>query len=198
MINDKKDGSGKRLYLIRKALNLNQTDLAKLLNCSNGHMSDMENDKKNITDSTIQLLMLKCDVNENYLRYGIGEMFLKTSSNIMEQLKKEFRLNDFDYNLVYNYLTLSEEKRKVFRDFFYNVIEPTKIEVPEKESILKTIESPSNLVEKPISNESLTETEIDELVEDFRHQLEVEKKQKEKLLVLQDESLKEDKKINDL
>jgi len=198
LINDKKDGSGKRLYVIRKALNLNQADFAKLLNCSNGHMSDMENDKKNITDSTIQLLMLKCDVNENYLRYGIGEMFLKTSSNIMEQLKKEFRLDDFDYNLVYNYLTLSEEKRKVFRDFFYNVIEPTKIEVPEKESILKTIESPSNPVEKPISNESLTEAEIEDLVEDYRRQLETEKKQKEKLLVLQDESLKEDKKINDL
>jgi len=143
LINDKKDGSGKRLHLIRKALKLNQADFAKLLNCSNGHMSDMENDKKNITDSNIQLLMLKCDVNENYLRYGIGEMFLKTSSDIIEQLKKEFRLDDFDYSLVYNYLTLSEEKRKVFRNFFYNVIEPIKIEVSEKDSILKTIESPS-------------------------------------------------------
>ncbi len=62
----------------------------------------------------------------------------------------------------------------------------------------ETVKSPSNSVEKTESSESLTEAEIDELVEDFRHQLEVEKKQKEKLLVLQDESLKEDKKINDL
>ena len=46
----------------------------------------------------------------------------KTPSNIMEQLKKDFNLDDFSYDLVYEYLKLDQEHRKIVRDFFYNVV----------------------------------------------------------------------------
>lgn len=41
----------------------------------------------------------------------------------MEQLKREFELDDFSYNLVYQYLKLGTEQRQTVRDFFYNVVE---------------------------------------------------------------------------
>ncbi len=123
MINNQSDGSGERLFLIRKALGMKQVDLAKILNSSNGHVSDMEKDRKNITESTIELLILKCNVSEEYLRYGTGDMFAKTPSGTMAQLKKEFGLDDFSYNLVYEYLKLGLDQRKVIRDFFYRVIQ---------------------------------------------------------------------------
>lgn len=41
----------------------------------------------------------------------------------MEQLKREFGLDDFSYNLVYQYLKLDAEQRQTVRDFFYNVVE---------------------------------------------------------------------------
>lgn len=41
----------------------------------------------------------------------------------MEQLKREFGLDDFSYNLVYKYLKLDAEQRQTVRDFFYNVVE---------------------------------------------------------------------------
>lgn len=122
MINNMNDGSGQRLFLIRKALGMKQIDFAKILNSSNGHVSDMEKDRKNITDSTVELLSLKCNVNEEYLRYGKGDMFLQPPSNRIEQLKKEFNLNDFDYNFVYEYLKLPPEKRAIVREFFHNVV----------------------------------------------------------------------------
>jgi transcriptional regulator with XRE-family HTH domain len=124
MINNANDGSGERLFLIRKALRMTQIDFAKIINSSNGHVSDMEKDRKNITDSTIELLMLKCNISEDYIRYGIGEMFIKTPSSTMEQLKKEFNLDDFSFNLVYKYLKLDDTQRKAVRDFFYQVINP--------------------------------------------------------------------------
>ena len=122
MINNIYDGSGERLFQIRKALKMTQMDFAKTLNSSNGHVSDMEKDKKNITDSTIELLKLKCNVNANWLRTGIGEMFVKTPSSTMEQLRCEFNLDDFSFNLVYEYLKLNIEQRKAVRDFFYHVL----------------------------------------------------------------------------
>ena len=40
----------------------------------------------------------------------------------MEQLKKEFKLDEFSYNFVYEYLKLDEEKRNAVQEFFYNVL----------------------------------------------------------------------------
>lgn len=136
LINNNNDGSGERLFLIRKALRMKQVDFAKVINSSNGHVSDMEKDRKNITDSTIELLKLKLDVNEEYLRYGTGDMFLKTPAGILEQLKKEFDLDEFSYNLVYTYLKLSKQNRKSIRDFFYNVINTP---IPDSDSLYQGI-----------------------------------------------------------
>lgn len=121
LINNAYDGSGERLFCIRKALGMTQIEFAKIVNSSNGHVSDMEKNRKNITESTIELLKLKCNVNEDWLRTGAGEMFSKTPSGTMEQLKKEFDLDDFSFNLVYEYLKLAPAQREKVRDFFYNV-----------------------------------------------------------------------------
>lgn len=122
MINNTYDGSGERLFCIRKALGMTQIEFSKIVNSSNGHVSDMEKDRKNITKSTIELLKLKCNVNETWLRTGTGEMFSKTSSSIMEQLKREFDLDDFSFNLVHGYLKLAPAQREKVRDFFYHAI----------------------------------------------------------------------------
>ena len=123
MINNNHDGSGKRLFNIRKKLGMTQLEFAKIINSSNGHVSDMEKDRKNITESTIELLKLKCNVNEEYLRTGRGDIFFSTPSNTMEQLKKEFNLDEFSYHLVYEYLKLGQEQRKSVRDFLYKIID---------------------------------------------------------------------------
>lgn len=47
----------------------------------------------------------------------------KGSFDTMRQLKKEFNLDKFDYNLVHEYLKLDGKQRKVVRDFFYRIID---------------------------------------------------------------------------
>lgn len=126
MISNVHDGSGERLFKIRKALGMTQIEFAKVINSSNGHVSDMEKGRKNITESTIELLKLKCNINENWLRTGSGEMFSQTPPGIMEQLKKEFNLDEFSSNLVQEYLKLDPKHRQYVRDFFYRVIESEK------------------------------------------------------------------------
>uniref|UniRef100_UPI004057146A helix-turn-helix domain-containing protein n=1 Tax=Agathobacter sp. TaxID=2021311 RepID=UPI004057146A len=155
MINNIYDGSGERLFQIRKKLKMTQIDFSKILNSSNGHVSDMEKDRKNITDSTIELLKLKLNVNSDWLRTGLGEMFIKTPSNTMEQLKKEFNLDEFSYNFVYEYLKLGNEQRKTIRDFFYHVIEAEEnidyiSEAPQTPEELEKLFPPVNI--EDISN----------------------------------------------
>lgn len=80
MINDMKTlESGKRLRELRKYFNMTQIDFAKRLKLSNGHISDMEKGRKNITDPVIRLIALEFNVNEEWLRTGNGNM-LNTQS----------------------------------------------------------------------------------------------------------------------
>lgn len=107
MINNRQDGSGERLYQIRKNLGMTQIEFAKIINSSNGHISDMEKDRKNITESTIELLKLKCNVNETWLREGTGEMFIQQTQDeqIVEWAKK-----------------LSNDKESSFRKYLISVL----------------------------------------------------------------------------
>lgn len=51
-------------------------------------------------------------------------MFIKTLSGTMEQLRKEFSLDEFSFNLAHEYLKLEPAQRESVREFFYRVIEP--------------------------------------------------------------------------
>lgn len=112
-----------RIKELREALKLSQSDFADMLNLKRNSISLIEVGKRNPSDRTILDICRKFSVSEDWLRTGDGEMFLKTPSGTMEQLKKEFNLDDFSFNLVHEYLKLAPAQREAVRDFFYRVIE---------------------------------------------------------------------------
>ena len=69
-----------RLKELRKALDLKQGDFAEKISTTQGHISDIENGRKNLSDRTIKLICLEewngRKVNEDWLKNGIGEMFI--------------------------------------------------------------------------------------------------------------------------
>lgn len=65
----------KRFKELRTKLNMKQGDLAKELTLSQGHVSDIENGRKAVSDQTIEILTLKYNVNEKWIRTGEGKMF---------------------------------------------------------------------------------------------------------------------------
>lgn len=144
----------KRVKEIRLIKDMKQGELAKIIGIRQSSLSDIENKRVKVSDRVIKDLVMGLNVNEDFIRFGKGDPFSKTPSSTMQQLKQEFRLNDFDYNLVYEYLKLDEEKRASVRDFFYNVI----------------------VSERNISEEQSNRQKINEEVEDYRRELELEAK----------------------
>ena len=112
-----------RIKELRERLGMSQTEFAESLNLKRNSISLIEVGKRNPSDRTILDICNKFDVSENWLRSGTGEVFLETPSSTMEQLRREFDLDEFSFNLVYEYLKLGGEQRKAVRDFFYRVIE---------------------------------------------------------------------------
>lgn len=116
-----------RIKELRKEyLHLSQTEFGERLGVSRSVINNIERNALARPDQKLSLIKLMCsvfDVNEEWVVNGTEPMFVETPSSTMEQLKKEFGLDDFSYNLVYQYLKLDTEQRQTVRDFFYNVVE---------------------------------------------------------------------------
>lgn len=116
-----------RIKELRKEyLHLSQTEFGERLGVSRSVINNIERNALARPDQKLSLIKLMCsvfDVNEEWIVNGTEPMFVETPSSTMEQLKKEFGLDDFSYNLVYQYLKLDVEQRQTVRDFFYNVVE---------------------------------------------------------------------------
>lgn len=134
MINNVENGSAERLKLLRKALHLTQMDFAEIINSSNGHVSDMEKGRKNITDSTMDLLELKKDVNIGWLKTGEGDMFIKlpeedeVAAYVSELLEDngENPLYEIIKEIMHTYNELSPKSQEVLRDASARLLENLK------------------------------------------------------------------------
>ena len=76
---DNLNSEGQRLRILRKELHIKQGEFAEKISTTQGHISDIENGRKNLSDRTIKLICLEDwdgkTINEEWLRTGKGEMF---------------------------------------------------------------------------------------------------------------------------
>lgn len=66
-----------RIIQIRKSLHLNQKQFAEKLFIRQSTLCDIENGKSTITERTINNICLIFHVNEKWLRFGEGDMFIE-------------------------------------------------------------------------------------------------------------------------
>ena len=111
-----------RLRLIRESKELSRSAFGQRIGVSGDVINNLERGRVEIKEHIIKLVCSEYSINEKWFRFGIGQMNIQTPSSTMEQLRKEFNLDDFSYNLVYEYLKLDIEQRDAFREFFYRVI----------------------------------------------------------------------------
>lgn len=70
-----------RFKTVRNALEMKQDDFARAIKTTQGHISDIENKRKNVSDRLIEIICLKYNINESWFRYGTGTMFKTCSSS---------------------------------------------------------------------------------------------------------------------
>lgn len=112
-----------RIRCLREEIGLSRAAFGQRIGVSGDVINNLERGRVEIKEPMIKLICSEFSINEEWLRTGSGEMKVKSPSDTMDQLKKEFNLDDFSYNLVYQYLKLDADQRQTVRDFFYNVVE---------------------------------------------------------------------------
>lgn len=117
---------GERVRQVRKELGLTLEKFGERIGMKKNSISQIENGKNSVTDQVIKSICREFNVDYTWLTTGKGDdIFEKSPSSTMEQLKKEFDLDDFSYKLVYQYLKLNADQRQAVRDFFYNAATST-------------------------------------------------------------------------
>ena len=97
-----------RLKEIRLKLRLSQKKFGDKMFLSQDQISLLENGKRNITDRTLNDICRTFNVNEEWLKYGHGEMFIDPVANV--DASEDVR------ELVKKILSLSEEDRRTIED----------------------------------------------------------------------------------
>lgn len=107
-----------RLKQLRKELNMKQGDFSTALSISQGHLSDIENNRKEVSDRVISICSLKFNVNEDWLRTGNGEMFNKMSEDEELDLyvgRISGGTDEFKKSLIKTLCKLSEDEWDVLK-----------------------------------------------------------------------------------
>ena len=65
----------KRIKELRKKLGLNQRDFSNLLSLSGGYIAGVEVNLRKVNNRLIKLIIAEFNINEDWLRFGKGEMF---------------------------------------------------------------------------------------------------------------------------
>ena len=105
-----------RLKYIRKTLNLTQKNFAKEIGMSQSGYSQIETG-----DKLIKPICLAFNIDENWLRTGEGEMFIKVEDSIFKQLSEKYNLNEKDLCFIKHYLNMNPQNRQYLLNMILNM-----------------------------------------------------------------------------
>lgn len=157
-----------RVKELRESLELNQESFGDAIGLSKSGISNIENGIRNVTEKHIKLICHEYPVNENWLRYGKGEMFKTIPADELDRLAERYRLNPLAKKIVECFVTLEEHEMGAVLKLVKNIASATIDEI----SVTK-----ENIIEKE--------------VEAYRLELEAEKKGKTSLVSEDIEGIKE-------
>ena len=113
-----------RIKELRKELKLTQHQFADELKISRGNIGAYEVGKNAPSDAVVSLICKTFNVNEEWLRVGVGDMFLELPEEDEEAAYVSELLEDVDNDLfilikevMHTYHDLSPKSKEVIRDF---------------------------------------------------------------------------------
>lgn len=116
-----------RIRELRKSLGLSGEKFGEKLGVKKNSVSQWENGKNNITEQIMKSICREFNVNEEWLRYGVGDMFNNPDDIVAECVGELLTYqNDIVYDAIKSilatYKTLDDSSKEVIRDFTSSVI----------------------------------------------------------------------------
>lgn len=124
-----------RLLQIRKHYGLNQTDFGQRIGLTPAAISKLEKGERNLTDRVVSDICREFNVNEAWLRNGIGEMFTYPNNDIVDQLANEFGLDEVGRRALIAYRKLTPANQEAINKYILFVASEYDAEVQAETEI---------------------------------------------------------------
>ena len=98
-------------YLRKIVLNLSMAEFGEKIGLGAQAIAAIEKGRNELTDRNFDAICTAFSVNPEWLRNGVGEMFLETREDLIRNVAKQFELSDDDTILLRTFLSLPREHR---------------------------------------------------------------------------------------
>lgn len=106
---------GERVKEIRSSLSLTLEKFGEKLGVGKTAISKIEKNERSLTEQMIKSICREYNVNYDYLVYGEGEMFDDLPQTMLDELCRQYDLDDLDRSLVQMYIEMPAELRQYIK-----------------------------------------------------------------------------------
>ncbi len=107
---------GERVRKIRNDLGLTAEKFGKQLGVGKTAISNIENGKRNLTEQMIKAICREYNASYDWLMYENGDPFDDLPQTILDELCKQYDLDEYDRFIVEFYVTLPSELRALAKE----------------------------------------------------------------------------------
>lgn len=115
------NNQAERVKQLRATLELSQEAFGNKLGVGKTAISKIEKAERSLTDQMTKAICREYKVNYPWLTEGLGDMFSDLPETLLDEVAEEYKLDELDTLLVKRYMQLSEDKRKVIKDYLLSV-----------------------------------------------------------------------------
>lgn len=114
---------GERIKKIREELDLTQSSFSEKIGAARNTVASYEIGRREPMEATIKSICREFNVNYGWLKYGEGEMFDATPNTLLDEVMKEFRMDDLDQRIIIGYMRLSESDRAAVKRYVQSILD---------------------------------------------------------------------------
>jgi len=112
-----------RIKEVRNCLKLSQENFGKELGITKSAISKIELGENKVTESMSKLICSRFGINKEWLKNGVGEMFVEQKDYIFEQFCEKYNLEGLQRIIILQFLKLDDTRRKVIIDYIQSLID---------------------------------------------------------------------------
>ncbi len=117
---------------LRKALNLTMEKFGERLGVKKTAISLIESGRNNLTDQMFLAICREFSVNEDWLRTGVGDMFLEDNDSIIGKIINEMPLDTLSQTILRTYIEMDSKRREAFNLFIRELADSVMAENKQK------------------------------------------------------------------
>lgn len=146
-----------RIKELRQALSLSQEEFGKRISCSRDVINNYERQRANVPPPTELAIASAFGVNLNWLREGIGEMFLENKEQFIDKIADQYGLDEFMKKVITAYSELSDSEKDIIKSFIVKITPPNNPEQCEWLNKKSSTTAPTAKI-TPLKSEEPTES----------------------------------------